>query len=579
MHRFIALLIACAFALPLQALELRAIRIDGLDPVLEANVRAHLSIEKLDPERRARLTETRLSYYLRAAPDEVQEGLEPFGYYDAEAEAAIERDGDAVTVVLVVKPGEPVRVRELALSVQGPAHEDGEVAMLLTSFHPKSGEAMHHGDYETGKLAITRRLEERGYFDAELQQHRVEVTRAEHAADIALAWESGERYGFGDVMFEGHPFRPGLLEKLVPWKPGDPFDQAQLLRLQTSLTDLDYFAGISLLPETEKKADGRVPIRVSLTPAKRSVYRAGLSYGSDSGAGIDLGLERRWLNARGHKMLLSLGLAEEKSHFTAEYRIPAFAWLDGWYGIGLAARRERINDIDTEYADAGFTRSGRWRGWNLLAGLNHRRERFDSLLKIVPQNEFVSLTFLSLSAERRWFDDPVTPRDGKKLALDLRGGPGGLGSDLGFMQLHAEAKYIRGLGDGNRLLLRGELGTTITDDFDLFPPSLRFYAGGDHSVRGYGYKAIGERVGNTNYGGKHLAVASVEFERMFTPTWGGAVFVDVGDAYTDKFDPKKGVGLGLRWRSPVGPVRVDLARGLDGPEKGLRLHISIGPDL
>ena len=97
---------------------MRAIRIDGLDTVLEANVRAHLSIEKLDPERRARLTETRLSYYLRAAPDEVQEGLEPFGYYDAEAEAAIERDGDAVTVVLVVKPGEPVRVRELAVNAR-----------------------------------------------------------------------------------------------------------------------------------------------------------------------------------------------------------------------------------------------------------------------------------------------------------------------------------------------------------------------------------------------------------------------------------------------------------------------------
>ncbi|MFT3807863.1 autotransporter assembly complex protein TamA [Arenimonas sp.] len=578
MHR-LAALIACAFALPAQALELRAIRIDGLDPVLEANVRARLSIEKLDPERRARLTETRLSYYLRAAPDEVEAGLEPFGYYDAEAEASIERNGENVTVVVTVKPGEPVRVRKLDLTMDGPAREDGEVAMLLAGFHPRPGEAMHHGDYETGKLAITRRLEDRGYFDAELEKHRVEVTRAEKAADIALGWNSGERYGFGEATFEGHPFRPGLLEKLVPWKPGDPFDQAKLLRLQTSLTDLDYFAGISLLPETDKRVDGRVPIRISLSPAKRSIYRAGVSYGSDSGAGIDLGLERRWLNARGHKMLLSLGLAEEKSHFTAEYRLPAFAWLDGWYGIGLSARRERINDIDTEYADASFTRSGRWRGWSLLAGLTHRRERFDSLQNVVPENEFVSLSFLSVSAERRWFDDPVTPRNGKKFAFTVRGGPAGLGSDLGFTQLRAEAKYIRGLGDANRLLLRGELGTTLTDDFELFPPSLRFYAGGDQSVRGYGYKAIGERIGDTNYGGKHLAVASVEFERMFTPTWGGAVFVDVGDAFTDKFDAKKGVGLGLRWRSPVGPVRVDLARGLDGPDKGLRLHISIGPDL
>ena len=138
---------------------------------------------------------------------------------------------------------------------------------------------------------------------------------------------------------------------------------------------------------------------------------------------------------------------------------------------------------------------------------------------------------------------------------------------------------MRGFGADWRVLGRAEVGRLVADDYLAFPPSLRFYAGGDRSVRGYGYKDIGQRVQGVNVGGRRLAVASLELERMFTPTWGAAVFVDAGDAYDTRFEWHRGVGAGLRWRSPVGPVRVDLARGLDGPSAGLRLHITIGPDL
>ena len=148
---------------------------------------------------------------------------------------------------------------------------------------------------------------------------------------------------------------------------------------------------------------------------------------------------------------------------------------------------------------------------------------------------------------------------------------------------------MRSLNWRNRILLRAELGTTITDDFAQFPPLLRFYAGGDQSVRGYGYRDIGQYFTGVDgrryvFGGKHLVVASVEFERMFTREWGGAVFVDAGDAFddfeSDAFEMQLGVGVGVRWRSPVGPVRLDLAHGLgDDAQNAIRLHLTIGPDL
>ncbi|MGH8500845.1 MAG: autotransporter assembly complex protein TamA, partial [Methylococcales bacterium] len=167
---------------------------------------------------------------------------------------------------------------------------------------------------------------------------------------------------------------------------------------------------------------------------------------------------------------------------------------------------------------------------------------------------------------------------GYRFFLEARTGAKAIGSDIDFVQLRAEANYIRAIGANNRILLRGELGTTFSDDFALFPPSQRFYAGGDHSIRGYGYREIGEGVGAI-VGGQHIAVASIEFEHMFTPSWGAAAFVDAGDAFDEQFKTNVGVGLGLRWRSPVGPIRFDLARGLNEPDQSIRLHISLGPDL
>ena len=559
------------------AIELQRVELQGVDGELAANIRARLALDRLPASQRANLSQTRLAFLLRAAPADVQEALEPYGYYDVEVTPAVLRSGNQVTVRLQVTLGAPVQVRRLDLFVEGAAKDDAAVASVLGRFQPQPGQLLHHAAYEASKSAIARVLGERGYFDAELGVHRIAVTRADHAADIGLSWTSGRRYRLGAVHFEGGPLRAGVLDPLVPWQVGDVYDQAQLLALQQSLVDADYFSGISLLPEPEKAVDGMVPIKVSLVPGKRSIYNLGLRYGTDSGAGINARLERRWVNMRGHKMLVELNLAQYKSDLTAQYRVPAFGWLDGWYTYSASLREEQIADITSQYVDLAATRSGRWRGWNLLAGLNFKRERYDSF--DATQHGYSTLVFPSLWGQWKHGDDVNTPRHGRRLTLELRGGVRALGSDVDFLQLRAEGRYIRGLGVDNRLLLRGELGTTVSTRFADFPPSMRFYAGGDQSLRGYGYKEIGARVDGRVFGGKHLAVASAEFEHMFTPVWGAAAFVDAGDAFEDKFDARIGIGAGLRWRSVVGPVRVDIAHGIGSPEQSVRLHITIGPDL
>lgn len=578
------LLLCCAFAATaVQAQDgvLERVEIRGLRGDMRDNVRSALSLERLDPSRRADMSAGRLDYLLRRTPAEVRRALEPYGFYDPAIEVDLRRDAaGAATVVIAIDPGEPVRVGDRRIRLHGEAGADPQVGAVLGAFMPLPGEVLDHRRYEASKAAVERRLAERGYFDAALEVARVEVSRAERRADIHLLWDSGPRHAFGEATFGEHAFRPGLLEKLVRWTPGEPYDQARLVALQRALADLDYFGAIDIRPDPEA-ADPRtreVPVRIALAPARRSIYSAGLSYGTDSGAGLDLGWERRWVNARGHKARVNLEWAQRRQLLTAQYRMPAFAWVEGWYTVALNLLGEEFDGLESQRAELVASRTGRLGLWNLTASLHAQRERFGTGGDF---SDYTSLVFPSLRAQASRGDDPLYPTRGWGVVGEVRGGGEWTGSDLGFAQAYAQGRYVTSFGRRHRLLLRGEAGYTRVDDFERFPPSLRFYAGGDRSVRGYGYREIGPRADGVVIGGTRLLAGSVELERMFTERWGGALFVDAGDAFrsNDEFDARVGVGIGLRWRSPVGPVRLDVAHGIDNRDESFRIHLSMGPDL
>jgi translocation and assembly module TamA len=560
---------------------LREVRIRGIDGDARDNVRASLSLTRLTRAQRAALSEARLAYLLKRVPEEVERALQPYGYYEARVESELERGARGVVVVLDVTPGEPVRVAESVARMQGAAREDNAVMRRVGRLRPRQGERLDHRVYEANKLAIQRRLLERGYFDAELAVHRVEVRRRAREAVIRLEWRSGERYRLGQVRFEGAQIDPVLLRKVVPFEAGTPFHQRELIRLQQRLTDLDYFGYIDVRPEPEKATAGEVPVAVALTPGKRSIYTAGVSYGTDAGAGVQLGLERRWLNARGHKLGVQLDYAERRKSFAALYRIPAFDWAEGWYAFGANRREEESEFVRNRISELVAQRTGRWNEWDLGLALHVRNESYELGQEgaVVDQGQR-RLVYPALSVGRKRADHELYPRRGWSARAELRLGHGALGSQTDFAQLLLEGRWIRSFGPRTRLLLRGQFGRTTSDEFDDLPPSLRFYAGGDRSIRGYGYQEVGPRVGDQVVGGKHLLTGSVELERMFHRRWGAAVFVDAGDAYDhrDAFRLRSGAGVGVRWRSPVGLVRLDLAHGFDAG-RAVQLHINIGPDL
>ena len=625
-------LFACGAA---HAAKVEKVDITGLDEVKTENVRVSLSL--VDAIGRD-ISGRRLAYLLREAEAETREALEPFGYYSptitvsdsrgpravrdaavaATTEAATDAPADAATtdtpeaaqtgaartprtpqppvsVTIHVELGEAVRVRNADLAILGEGSQDRYLKQDLGAFTPQRGAVFDHGLYEASKARISRRLAERGYFDADFASRRVAVTRAQNAADIDLVWSSGERYDMGVVTFEQTPkriIRESLLQKLIYWKEGQYYHQGRLDRLRKSLVSLDYFSRIDIEPQPENAVDKRVPVQVTLTPAKRSVYTSGVSYGTDSGAGVRLGVERRYLNSRGHKALAQLDYAQNRKTLTLQYRVPAFAWLDGWYTASLQAADEQTDYIDTRRVEFVASRSGQYnRNLNLIASLHTLRERWayeyedDGDDGTDPLYRYATFSYPSLRAEYVNADDRLYPRNGLGGSLMLRGGVEGAGSDATFAQVHARASWFKGLGERSRLIVRGELGHTFTDALVDMPPSLRFYAGGDRSIRGYDYREVGPRIVDANgrnafaLGAKNVVTTSIEYEQYLANGWGFATFVDSGSAFDDTPDWRTGVGVGLRWKSPVGPLRVDIARGLDDPDNSFTVHLNIGADL
>ena len=621
--RLLVALACCTAALPAAAITVTRVDVSGLDDELMAeNVRVSLALnDAIGKDLSAR----RLNYLLREAEAETREALEPFGYYSptiviqrsdrsvpegtddpstaanartatADADAggnadARQRGSRSLTVSIRIEPGKPVRVRGWNVGVEGDAGDERSVRAALDGFAPRQGEVLDHSLYEASKSKVSRTLAGHGYFDADFAAHRVEVTRADYAADIDLRWTSGARYALGEATFTQTPktiIRDELLQKLVGWTPGEAYDDAELERLRRSLVALDYFGLVEILPQPENAKDKVVPVQVNLTPAPRSIYTAGVNYGTRSGAGFSLGVERRYLNTRGHKALAQIDYANKRKTATVQYRVPAFAWLDGWYTASLQAADEQTDSLDTRRLEFVASRSGQFNDHlNLVASMHVLRERWSYFTLNRPSldYQYASFYFPSLRAEYIDVDNRLTPRRGAGGTLTRRGGKGGTDGDAAFAQLHASAQWFHGFDADSRLIVRGEAGHTFTDELLALPPSLRYYAGGDRSVRGYGWREIGPRIRNSvgdtyALGAQNVVTASIEYERYFKGPWGAAVFVDSGSAFDGKSpDMHTGVGIGLRWRSPVGPVRIDIARGLKSPDSPFTLHLNIGADL
>jgi translocation and assembly module TamA len=586
MRRLARRLIFLCLLMPLWAHAGVQLSVTGVEEPLQSAVRARLDLSQY-ADRDVSAAQVRRLY--ERVPEQVQAALKPYGYYEATVQGRLEQAGGNWRVVLQVQPGPPVMVTAVDVQLGKEALDVPDIRRARRAIERLKGSQLNDGAYEAARNALGATLTADGFLGARLLTHRVEVTRATRSAAVHLDWQTGPRYRFGHVHFQNSQLEEGFLQRYVPFKPGDYFSQRDLLDLQQALNGADYFSVVNVLPDVEGARDGVVEVNVELAPAKRSIYTGGPFIGTDTGLGMRVGLERRWVNRRGHKWSNELVLAQRLKTLSTQYTIP------------LPGKSQRSLNFGANFRDADTTTSQSrtlelvanetrlWHDWTRIVGVHALSGTFtvgkrgsepDSAPGI--EHGRSTLVFAEASLSRKQGDNPTFVRKGWSLNLYGRSTAGSLLSDASFSQLMVDAKWIHAFTRRDRWILRGTAGTTWTNDFSALPPQLRFFAGGDRSVRGYGYQAIGPRNAfGRVIGGRNLLVASTEVEHYFTRNWGMAAFVDAGNAFdaTD-YRPKIGAGLGVRWLSPVGMIRLDVGVPVHNPDAhGFQLHLVIGPDL
>lgn len=516
-----------------------------------------------------------LNRYLRQAPDKVSRALQPFGYYSATTDLRVDRDLSPPVIAVTINPGPQVRVVSRQLEISGFQHR--QLVQRLNLFPLEPGSVLLHLPYEQSKAELQATALDLGYLDAHYSRHQITVDRQALTADLELTLETGPRYHFGAIRISGGESYPErFLRRYLTAREGALFSSSELSKTQQQLLDSDRFSSVVIVPLREEAAADAVPVEIRLTEKAPKRLRPGVGYGTDTGARAFLRYQDVNAWGLGHEFSSDLLVAERQQNLTGNYLFPGYRNIDTMLALRGGYHAEELDTYDTSYVFAeteqlyGFTR-GR------VGSIFLRLQQESSTFSGDDVSSRILMPGLRLRIGK--LDDPVRPKRGYFMSMEIRGTSEALVSDISLTQVLADVNWIHPLPWRTFLRLRGSGAVTLQEnEFDDIPASLRFFTGGDRSVRGYAYQSLGpEDDQGEVVGGKHLLVGSLELEKRFLESWGAAVFYDAGNAFDSfkDYELTRGVGIGLRYFTPVGPARVDLAKALDDG-KGFRVHIGLG---
>lgn len=564
-------------SLSLHAAELE-VDIAGVKDELKDNVEVYLGIAGIANDDKNKAKEAEIRRLHLRAPAQIKKALQPFGYYDVTVTSSLRKQGKVWSASYKIDKGPVTRLGKVDIRVEGEGRDQPRIKALLKKADIKPGQQLRHEKYSTLKSGLVDTAYGMGYLDAKYKRNRIAVRPEKLTADIELIFDTGPRYFFGDINIEQDILRPDFVAKFVRAKPNDPFETQRLIDLQLALSDSDYFRQVELNIDKSKARNQHVPVTVLTRPGKSQKYEASIGYGTDTGPRLGLGTIFRRVNRRGHQWRNDLRLSAVQSTLASQYKIPVGDVTSEFLDFTANADQRYINDVEaTNYGIGSSLNQSRWGGRRRLSlAFEHESWAFDDLNRRAATHLIPGINYT-----RKIADNPLFTRKGYSVSLTLLGAAENVLADTTFIQAHLNGRAVLPLGARSRLLLRAEYGATETNAFIDLPPSKRFFAGGAGSVRGYGYEEISplDTQGNL-IGGEYIATASVEADYLFWGNFGLAVFYDVGNVADEpSMSLLKGAGIGFRYRSPVGMIRLDLAHPFDDPDSSFAFHISIGPDL
>ena len=543
------------------------------------------------------ITDAELDRLIRVAPAQVRSLLETEGYFNAEvvvARAGMNPVGALPVVRVEVRPGAIARVGTVAVSATGELQtlaQGGDTAARQTlatlgdAWPLRTGDAFRQAAWADAKNAAITRLRAQGYVAANWADTNARVDAETDRVDLTLAATSGPLYKLGPLIVEGlERYDADSVRRLANFSPGEPYTEKRLLDFQERLQKLGLFEGASIELDADPQTASAAPVRVRVKEQPLQQATLGVGYSANTGARLSLAHTHRALFGTRWVAKNKFELGADKQAWEGELLSHP---LDGLYRNLVAGSATRLRAADQMLA-SWTARIGRTQDTPRI-----ERLYFGELTQARLTSDALTSNASAVSYNYHWvyrdIDSVLLPTRGlttsAQAALGYARGTRAVTGDPvieergPFTRLYTRFTWYEPLSGSWFGIARAEAGQVFTKNVIGVPDTLLFRAGGDDSVRGYAYRTLGPTTDGVVVGGRSLATASVEVARPISaayPALWGAAFIDVGDAAERwaTLRPAVGYGLGVRWRSPVGPLRVDLAYGQR--VRQVRVHFGVG---
>lgn len=543
---------------------------------LQALLNEHLRIVALRDKPEMNIEQLRRVY--RQTPEAIAKLLATEGYFEPKIDSSLEQRGSRWIASFEVDPGDPALVTKVDIRFSGhlatvSERNDRLRERLLENWRLTPGTRFRQDEWEAAKRTLLQPLLNERFPGARLAESEARVDVPERSVSIAIDVDSGPVFTFGALEIEGlQRYSPNVVQRLNPITPGQEYSHAKLLDFQQALQETGYFASAVVSIEPDPARPQNIPVRVVVNEARARRASIGLGYSTDAGARVTTEYQHANVFGRGWRWSSALRVEALRQTLEGELRFPRTRQR---FDDRLGARYQH-QDIQGETV----------RKSSVTATRARTRGRIETALSLTYQHEERTVAgaegdrsnalVANYSWTQRKIDSLIFPTRGHVINLQAGGAPQALPDSTSFVRAYARGNYFRPVGEDGLLVLRSELGLVGAKTRRHIPSDYLFRAGGDTSVRGYAYQSLGVREGDAIVGGRTLAVGSIEYDHYFTDNWGGAIFYDVGGASDTPKDLElnHGFGVGARWKSPIGPLNVDVAYGQQ--VRKVRLHFSVG---
>lgn len=524
--------------------------------------------------------------------EQVQKAIQPYGYYSPTINVTFKKLNDDECVAIKVKQGSPTKIRKLDVKLTGSGQDEALLTTILDDMALKQGQVFLDEQYQSLKSQLKVAALDYGYLDSQFTTAQVDVYTEAEKADVQLVFDTGVRYKISEIRVKQNKpdMKPEYLEKMIDLRPGDWVESQNLVDAREQLSATKYFSSVFLSLDLDErrtevengKTIGLVPLQVNTFYADRMKHAFSIGYSTDTGPRVGYQFNHYRINDAGDQLTFDTSISQLSQEVSVNLMRPSRKEpTKVKYNLGLGYMRDENQDVTNEAYKIGINQtrdvSSFWDNINYL-DLSYQVDDYGDTTEdfwlLVPG---VSWDYIRVDNARR-------PRDGVKWHLNLQGATEYLVSDTSFVQVNIGNRAVIGTFDRQRILTRLTVGQTWVVENRNLPSSYRYFVGGDSSVRGYAYESIAPQDDeSTIAGGKNKVVGSVEYEFGMPDDWGRnwalAAFVDAGTAYNNEFDFKTGAGVGVRWFSPVGPIRLDVGHPLDkDASNDFRIHFTLGSD-